>query len=202
MRYPNWYLVYKIDMKINNVLGSIPENPKDLEYVKRYYQRTLGVDEEKAKEMMDVDEATHAEETVTQKCVFRRNSRGEPYFTYGQIVGWLEEAVRAANLSRKIRNIPYTFVTDPRRIVPKKYKMGEDVIRPVRSFVAGQYITALVINEHMEFCELEFNLLTTNKDFDKYAEQVFEIGRRIIGFGPARAHGYGEIEKLEWERIQ
>ena len=206
-RFPDWYKVYWVFMKIRNVLGSVPEKPQELEFVKKHYMQKFGVDEQTAEEMMDVYEATYehvnAEEAeVRQRCVFRRNEKGEPYFAYGQIIGWLEEAIKAANLSRKIKNVALTFTTDPREIVPKKYEFGEDAVRPVRSYVRGQYITTLVVNECMKYCELEFYLLTTNMDFDRFAEQVFDVGWRVVGFGPGRNHGFGLIEELKWKKIQ
>ena len=198
--YPEWYLAYHIEMKIENVLGSIPENQEALKYVIKHYQQKFKVSEQEAESLADLPQQHQQEvEQPPTRLVFRKTKDGKPYFSYGQIIGWLEEAIRSLGLTRVIKNIPLTFVTEPRRIVPKEYKMGTDVVLPIQKYPGGP--SALNVHEHMEYCVLQFDLLTTNKSFDRYAEQVFEVGKRVIGFGPRRAHGFGEIQELKWERL-
>jgi len=211
-RFPPWYKAYHIEMQVNNVLGSLPANPDQLKYVKNIYTTIIpeaDVLDVRPKELMDVDEATYKQimEKAAGRCIFRRDKDSGIYFSTGQIVGWLEEAIRSAQLSRKIRNITLTFATDPRRIHAIRNdevikQPDREVVRPVKGFTGGQWVVTLAIHECIDECTLDFYLLTTNDAFDKHAEQVFEVGERIVGIGPARAHGYGEIEALDWKRIQ
>ena len=206
--YPDWYSAYHIEMKITNVLGSIPENFEALKYVVRHYQQKFKLTKREAEAVANLPkeyiehqwgEEQEQPEQPSVRSVFRRTKDGKPYFSYGQIIGWLEEAMKSLGLTKVIKNIPLTFVTEPRKIVPKEYKMVGDIVVPVQKYSGGP--TALCVHECMEYCVLVFDLLTTNKTFDKYADQIFEVGRRMIGFGPRRAHGFGEIEELKWKKL-
>jgi len=216
MEFKPWYSVYRISMKVRDVLGSIPAEPEKLKYVKNLYMAMVPESEvniAKPVELMDVDDKTYEEiqEKAAGRCVFRRDENGI-YISNGQIVGWIEESAKAAGLTRKIRNIALTFTTEPRRIYPTRVdeelgdvilsKPDREVVRPIKAYVGGSYIVTLSIHECLNDMELNFYLLTTNDKFNQYAEQVFDVGVKMTGIGPGRQHGYGEIVEFEWERVQ
>jgi hypothetical protein len=211
MEFKPWYSVYKVDMKVRDVLGSIPAEPEKLKYVKNLYQAMLPDSEVsviKPKDLMDVDEKTYEEieEKAAGRCIFRKDENGI-YISNGMIVGWIEESTKAARLSRKIRNIALTFTTEPRRVYAIRNgeiltKPDREVVRPIKAYVGGTYIVTLSIHECLNDMALSFYLLTTNDKFDQYAEQVFDVGVKMTGIGPGRQHGYGEIVDFKWEKVQ
>lgn len=208
--FETWYKVYEVELSVRDLLGSLPATPEQLKYVKKIYESMTGPGKEgkeKAEQLMDVEEEAMAEaeameEKVAGRCVFRRDEEGNLYLSQGQIVGWLEETIKAANLSRSIRNVALTFWTEPNRILLGRKLADGETIRPVRGFIGGKFQTTLALHEKINHADLKFKILTTNPQFtEKVAEQIFDIAKRI-NLGPARQHGFGEITELTWKKLQ
>jgi len=201
-------LAVYVEMTIEKLLGSVP--PKDdLEYVKQYYMREFGVSAEEAEEIMDVEAVP--EPSATEKALmgeplsFRRDVDGNIYIAEGQILGLLKAAVRGLGLSRKIKNIPQSFFTEPKRIRPVDPETGQEIKEPHRKIVRPvrtRYGPTLTVHECIDRCKLCFTLITTNRDVTKDLLEKLLFMMKQIGFNPGARHGYGQITELEWEWVK
>jgi len=190
-KYKPWYSVYTVELEVERLLGSIPAQPEMLKHVRAIYERLAP---ERVEELAQLpEEEVVVEERMAGRCVFRRDADGRLCLAQGQVVGLLEEAVRAAGLGRRVRNVPLTLFTEPDMIPMvdadgNHYRDAEgEEVRPIRTPpMRGRPPTsALTIHEVLENPRAKFDLLTTNKQFNSYADQIFDIARRQ-GLGPGR----------------
>lgn len=231
-----YHEVVFVKMKCNDVLGTIPPDLKQLDYVIKHYKGMYKMNDEEAEESADISEETIEVVKKGGMYIFRRGDFGCFYVPYGVIRGMIEEAIKTAELSRTITMPDRKFSTVPRRIYLLKdypehfpfcpvkvdgelklltvdkdgkyhYESGDllitqadDVIpRPVR----GRYGSVINFHEKLNTAVLVFYLVYPErcKNITKYLDELFEVLYHHTGLGSGRAHGYGEIIELDYEKI-
>ena len=202
--------IYRVEMTIENLLGSLPRRD-DLDFVRQAYIKRFRVTPEEAEELMDVEvdvyERTRTELALDEEAAyaFRRDDEGI-YIAEGQVLGLLKAALRGLGLSRKITNVAQSFFTYPKRIRPLDPEKGEPIdegaIKLIARPLKTRYGATLSVHECIDKCVLRFYLITTHPKVTRELMEkiIFVMGQ--IGFNPGARHGYGHIVQLKADRIE